>query len=285
MRWPIRHHRTRRVNRRRDIRPPRQNWAAHFSGEGITQRRGAQGGGEEQGRLRSVARWSNVDFMDHDGANRLLERYDPDAARQLVINVSAKLDGLAAQVWAFGMSAGPRRAVAIVAQMGAELALGASQLYEARRWYAGAALVRQLIETEYLLYLFGTDNAEPERWLSASSEEGRAVFSPTSMRKRSRGRFRSSEYSVHCEFGGHPRPKGHFLLREHFMALPGEARPFIADPRFQWVDLAQHLVRFWDHYVAAVALHSPSNVYPDTFNKIRASIDTWQATVRPLGTL
>jgi hypothetical protein len=163
--------------------------------------------------------------------------------------------------------------------MGAELAIGACQLYEAERWYAGAALVRQLIETEYLLYLFARDQAEPEKWLKASEEEARVMFSPKTMRERSRGRFRASEYFTHCEIGGHPRLSGHVLLREHLTPMSQRAGNLF-DPKVQWVDLAQHLERMWGHYVAAVALHSPSNFYPDRFRQVDEAIQAWRASDR-----
>lgn len=214
--------------------------------------------------------------MNQDDARRLLETVDSAAAKRFVTYVTGELDGLAAQVWAFGLSEGPRRAVAVVAQMGAELAIGASSLYEAERWYAGAALVRQLIETEYLLYLFASDQGEPEKWLKASQEEVRRMFSPKSMRERADGRFSASEYFTHCEIGGHPRLSGHVLLREHLTPMGRESRALF-DPKVQWVDLAQHVERTWNYYVAAVALHSPSNVYPDRFTQIEDAINTWRA--------
>ena len=207
---------------------------------------------------------------------KLIAAIDPVAARCAATEVATELDGLAAQVWAFGMSEDPRRALAIVAQMGAELAMGAIQLYESGRWYAGAALVRQLIEVEYLLFLFAHDHQEPERWLLASSEDARRMFTPAAMRERSDGRFRSEEYSVHCEIGGHPRPQGSFLLREHFTSSnPPTVERF--DPGGQWVDLAQHIERLWTNYVEAVKWCSPHNVYPERFQKVDAALVRWRA--------
>jgi hypothetical protein len=128
--------------------------------------------------------------VDQEEARALIDNFDIDSARQLVTAVAAELDGLAAQVWAFGFAEGPRRrALAIVAQMGAELAVGASQLFEAKRWYAGAALV-----IEYLLFLFATDPDEPVRWIDASEAEVRRMFRPAEMRRRAKGRFRAEEY-------------------------------------------------------------------------------------------
>ena len=215
-------------------------------------------------------------MTQRDEAQRLLKGIDPTAARLYVTEVAGELDGLAAQVWAFGLAEGARRAVAIVAQMGAELAVGATQLYEAERWYAGAALVRQLIETEYLLFLFAADSAEPERWLRAAPDEARRVFAPGTMRERSAGRFRAEEYSVHCEVGGHPRLSGHVLLREHLTPVPG-GTPSLFDPRVQWVDLAQHVERLWANYVTAVRVHSPTNVYAERFARLDALSEAWRA--------
>ena len=112
--------------------------------------------------------------MDEERARRIvdaIEAVGPDGAKRVVQFVARELDGLAAQVWAFGMATGSRRAVAVVSQMGAELALCASELYEAERWYAGACLVRQLIEVELLLFLFASDDEEPERWMKASVDD------------------------------------------------------------------------------------------------------------------
>jgi hypothetical protein len=214
--------------------------------------------------------------MQRADAQRLLAGIDPVAAKLYVTEVTGELDGLAAQVWAFGLAEGARRAVAIVAQMGAELAVGAAHLYEAERWYAGAALVRQLIETEYLLFLFAVDSSEPEKWLRATPEQAKRVFAPANMRERSSGRFRAEEYSIHCEIGGHPRLSGHFLLREHLTPVPGDV-PRLFDPRAQWVDLGQHVERLWTNYAAAVRLHSPSNVYPDRFRRLDDLSEAWRA--------
>jgi hypothetical protein len=213
--------------------------------------------------------------MDESAAKELLVSADVTAAQRMAIAVAEELDGLAAQVWAFGMAEGARRAVAVVAQMGAELAVGAAQLYKASRWYAGAALVRQLIEVEYLLFLFATDDDEPERWLNASDAEAKKTFSPHEMRERSGGRFLVDEYQTHCKIGGHPRVSGHLLLQEHITSID-TSPPKLFDPSIQWVDLAQHLERLSAHYMAAVARHSPTNMYPDRFAKIAQFASEWR---------
>jgi len=170
--------------------------------------------------------------MDENTARKLLVSADAIAAERMAIAVAEELDALAAQVWAFGMAEGARRAVAIVAQMGAELAVGAVQLYRAGRWYAGAALVRQLIEVEYLLFLFGTEDNEPERWLNASDAEAKKTFSPSHMRERSAGRFLVDAYQTHYTMGVHPRVSEHVLLQEH-ITPPNTSPPKLIDPSIQ----------------------------------------------------
>jgi hypothetical protein len=215
--------------------------------------------------------------MDEETAENILKTADWKAARRMVLAIADELDGLAAQVWAFGGAEGARRAFAIVAQIGTELLVGACHLYKRQRWYAGAALVRQLIEVEYLLFLFATDKDEPQRWLKASDVDAKNMFAPSQMRRRAQGRFDVSEYQTHCKIGGHPRVSGHVLLKEHI--TPITTTPLkLFDPSIQWVDLAQHVERFLAHYIAAVAIHSPSNVYVDRFAKLVQAVSDWRST-------
>jgi len=146
-------------------------------------------------------------------------------------------------LWAFGLADDPRRrALATVLQVGGSIAKGNVAMLEAENWYAAAVLCRQLVEVEYLVWLFGTDPAEAEAWLSASQKDLWRVYRPAAMRKRSKGRFRDQEYWSHCELGGHPNPKAAFLLPEH--VLP-ENKASLLPLDWMWVDLGQHLERLW----------------------------------------
>jgi len=69
------------------------------------------------------------------------------------------------------------------------------------------------------------------------------------MRKRSHARFRTEEYASHCERGGHPREAGAFLLPGH-----NDSRQ-LAEGRWQWLDLAQHLERLWSSVPSALEAH------------------------------
>lgn len=136
------------------------------------------------------------------------------AAKAMVNAVVPHLDQVARRVSAFGLAEGRRRALGMVGQMGAELALGTCHLYEHELWYPGAATVRQLVEVEYLLHLFVAASEEADRWTFATDKDVRAMFAPAAMRKRSLGRFDDAEYNAHCTVGGHPRKAGSVLLRE-----------------------------------------------------------------------
>ncbi|MFM9995209.1 MAG: hypothetical protein ACKVU4_05345 [Phycisphaerales bacterium] len=160
---------------------------------------------------------------------------------------SDAIDGCGRVLWAFGAAADmpDREGLALVCQAAGELSTATVGLYREERWYAGAALVRQFIECEYLVYLFAQDRAHSVKWRQSTREERLDFFKPAAMRKLSQGKFQSDEYAIHCERGGHPSPMGSSLLAEHTWSLLGTNR-------YLWCDLGQHLERFWDSLMLAV---------------------------------
>lgn len=136
-----------------------------------------------------------------------------------------------------------RLGLGLVTEIGSELATATVSLYDVGAYYAGAVLVRQLIEVQYLVAWFAGDPARPAEWLSTRPADVWAKSRPQKMRRvlRDDGRdFRDQEYSAHCELGGHPNPKGGALVVGYHdpnrNLLLGES---------QWVDLAQHLEPLW----------------------------------------
>lgn len=165
------------------------------------------------------------------------------ALRQSTCDVLAQaLATTGAVLWAFGMAEQPRRSVAAAIQMGGETARGAAALLRDSNRYGAAALVRQLLEIEYLLCLFAKDRDEPSKWASMDFDAVRREYQPARMRKRCGDRFRSSEYSVHCQVGGHPRYAAAYVLPEHLRPGPFSEQVILATG---WVDLGQHLVQIW----------------------------------------
>lgn len=168
--------------------------------------------------------------------------------------------------------------------MGAELALGTRTLYDQGLWYPGAALVRQLVEVEYILYLFAMAPEEADRWMTANDVQSQRMFSSAEMRKRSGGRFDAKEYSNHCNVGGHPRQAGRTLLREWVTPLPHKKGAFF-DRSALWIDLAQHLERSWSLFSIGVRQHSPANVYPDRGTRVDAALKTWHTSDPSVGSI
>ena len=76
-------------------------------------------------------------------------------------SLAEALAATGAVLWAFGMADWPRRAIAAAIQMGGETARGAVTLLRDNNRYGAAALVRQIVEIEYLLFLFAQDTSDP----------------------------------------------------------------------------------------------------------------------------
>ncbi|HUE82856.1 MAG TPA: hypothetical protein VMM84_12155 [Pyrinomonadaceae bacterium] len=130
-------------------------------------------------------------------------------------------------------------AVGLLMQMAGELALSAGRLLSGGEHYAGSALVRQIVEIEYLTWTFKEGHRSANKWLQSTHDERMKLFSPRELRKTSKGRFLSRDYQHHCEQGGHPVPLGSFLLGAQ---SPGSAQMLL-------VDLIVHCWRTWDQVV------------------------------------
>jgi hypothetical protein len=127
-------------------------------------------------------------------------------------------------------------AISLLLQIAAQLTTASADLFNDGRHYAAAALLRQLVEVEYLAWAFETHDRDAERWLRSSREEREEFFKPTKLRQASQGKFRGKDYGHHCELGGHPVPKAGILLA-------GD----ISISQLLLSDLLGHTGRIWDH--------------------------------------
>jgi len=123
-----------------------------------------------------------------------------------------------------------------VMQMCGELGVASANMLSNKEYYAGAALLRQIVEIEYLTWTFEKGHADINKWINSSDKERMKTFSPAQLRKNSKGRFLQEDYKNHCEKGGHPVPKGIPLLG-------GKAH---GDAQLLLVDLLLHCWRTWD---------------------------------------
>lgn len=125
-------------------------------------------------------------------------------------------------------------------QMCGELGQASARMLSGKNHYAGAALLRQIVEIEYLTWTFEKGKSDTKTWLEATDKERMRMFTPAQLRKNSKGRFLQADYKNHCEVGGHPVPKGVPLLGGKSL---GQAQ-------FLLVDLLLHCWRTWDQVKA-----------------------------------
>jgi hypothetical protein len=128
--------------------------------------------------------------------------------------------------------------LSILFGMASETGLGALTLYNQKKWYAGAALTRQLVEHHHLCDYFAKDLERVVLWLDADEKKLQRIFSPRAL--RSAGGFTNVDYAAHCKWGGHPNPHGMWLMS---IGEPDPRRELLL------VDIVQHLQFI---YVAAV---------------------------------
>lgn len=129
-------------------------------------------------------------------------------------------------------------AVSMLLRIASELVGGCADLVGSGRHYAGAALVRQLVEVEYLTWAFEKDDEESRRWFRSTREERHSFFTPGKLRKAANGHFRSADYSFHCELGGHPVPGSWRLLND--AAATGQ---------LMLSDCLGHSTHIWSHFL------------------------------------
>jgi hypothetical protein len=127
-------------------------------------------------------------------------------------------------------------AVSMLLRIGSQLLSASADLIADGRHYAGAALIRQLVEIEYLAWAFETKNEDAARWLRSRQEERQSFFTPAKLRKASAGYFRGIDYGRHCELGGHPVPTSWVLLNDN-----------IETAQLVLSDSLGHAGRIWDH--------------------------------------
>jgi hypothetical protein len=160
------------------------------------------------------------------------------------------------------------RAVSTVACMAAELADAAVDSARKQRYYTVGALIRQLIECEYLLTLFSDDLEHARWWRESTPEEVRTEFTPKKMRRLTG--FADQEYWNHCATGGHPAPKGARLLEKLDPAR--QSWPYSAAELL--IDLGLHLRRTWRAIDALLVKHHARYAQVRAPQRVQAE-DAW----------
>ena len=156
-------------------------------------------------------------------------------------------------------------AIALLFRIAGQLTSASADLFLDGRHYAAAALLRQMVEIEYLAWAFQNEDQEAERWLRSTSEERRNFFTPAKLRQAADGKFRSKDYGYHCELGGHPVP-GSFVL-------------FSDNAVFHQIllsDLLGHTGRIWDHLLAWSADNQWASPIHSRREEMRSRYAAWK---------
>ncbi len=139
----------------------------------------------------------------------------------------------------FGNGSDAIVAVGLLLRIGGELIGSSARLFQSGHAYSAGALLRQLVEVEYLAWAFETKDSDAERWLRSSKSEREEFFKPSKLRKAASGKFRGQDYGYHCELGGHPVPTAAPLLNNR----PEYSHLLVSD-------LLGHTGRIWEHFVS-----------------------------------
>ncbi|MFN8152476.1 MAG: hypothetical protein U0R24_15310 [Solirubrobacterales bacterium] len=160
-------------------------------------------------------------------------------------------------LWITGSMLGPDRAdgkspfgfgsddvvgLSVVCQVGGELARGFLDLFESGNLYSAQALLRQIVEVEYLMAAFADQDAVAAEWLRATRKERLKFWSPARLREKAKGKFLREDYWLHCDLGGHPTPDARALLPNHKTM----------EPALVSTDFAGHMFSTWTSLVKAI---------------------------------
>src|SRR6267143_4413528 len=138
----------------------------------------------------------------------------------------------------FGHGSDETVAVSVLLRIASQLMSSSADLFEDGRKYAAAALLRQMVEIEYLAWAMETRDRDGERWLRSSRQERESFFTPAKLRTAAEGKFRGKDYGYHCELGGHPVPGASVLLNDDSVVS-----------QLLLADLLGHAGRIWDHLI------------------------------------
>ncbi|GEM_PF-960182 len=103
-------------------------------------------------------------------------------------------------------------AIATLLRSSASVVFAILASVNANECYAASVLMRQLLETEYLVYCFAKRIRAAADWFEASDDERRTAWQPRHLRRAANGHFEQGHYDWHCRIGGHPTPYANNVL-------------------------------------------------------------------------
>jgi hypothetical protein len=187
------------------------------------------------------------------------------AGRQLHISGHVIGDGRTTGASQRGNGDDAQVAVGVLAQIAGDLLDASASLLGGTNHYAGAALLRQVVEVEYLSWAFSKGHRDAAEWLNSTHQDRRRFFQPVHLRGLSEGRFSDADYRHHCEQGGHPVPRA--------IALLGGSDVFVA--QMLLVDLLLHGWRTTDHLLEWADQQTATSTVTAALREAQAAFAAW----------
>jgi hypothetical protein len=199
----------------------------------------------------------DIQFFDRQGVERAADEYAADPELQeLRRNTAATLTGLlyeaahrlnehAQRAIESEQAVGALNGLAQVAVIAGSLGGGVVQLVHHNNLYPAWSLLRQIVETEFLLWKFANEPASIVMWSNSTKDERERDWKPSRIYRDLENEYRQKDYSRHCELGGHPTPAGANLAGGVAVHRAGAGL---------LCDLIGRTQDAWSHFCAAVEL-------------------------------
>lgn len=173
---------------------------------------------------------------------------------------------------AFGNGEDSLVSLGYLAETSAELLFASHELLLNGRRYASAALIRQLVEFEYLTWTFGQAPDAAAEWLASSREDRLRAWQPRHLRERSGGRFDVGDYQQHCENGGHPTPRGIRAL-----LTPSPRDEAVMDETIRY-EICHHGSAIWEAVVIAALEAHVTSIANQHRDSLTLALAAWRGS-------
>jgi len=235
---------------------------------------------------------SSVQLADRAGAVATLAAYASDPAMCVcrketaetvwrltdivgneLFNASVSLHEAGAAEAAFAYNGTSR-----VCKAATSLAAGVLALTSIGNHYPAWALLRQVVECEYLLWKFSTEPSTIPVWMRSDWKERESNWKPARLYSQDTNDYRRKDYTQHCEQGGHPTPDG--ALYAGHVPEPDTNAAFMAHG---YTHLLLHLHRVYEYAVACadtldIAHYLPTTVSAEIRDEYRSAAERYLKT-------
>jgi len=157
----------------------------------------------------------------------------------------------------------------------AALGAGVIQLIGSNNHYPAFALIRQLVETEFVLWKFQHDPTLIPAWLNSERDAREQSWKPSRIYRDGDNDYRQKDYSGHCEMGGHPTPVGTLLAAGN--RSPVAEAGALGDLILHLRDSYNHMLSAADALDVRYSQTSPS-IGTALRMEVQNALDSWKET-------